>query len=62
MREILFRARTVSESEYLDDGRSAATMYRSFEAETLEQAREMLNKECGEKKRACMIKRTYVEI
>jgi hypothetical protein len=47
---------------FKDDGKSTATMYRSYEAETLEKAREMLNKECGEKKRACMIKRVYVEI
>ena len=47
---------------FKDDGKSAVTMYRSYEAETLEKAREMLNKECGEKKRACMIKHIYIEI
>jgi hypothetical protein len=47
---------------FKDDGISTGTMYRSYEAETLEKAREMLNKECGEKKRACVIKRTYIEI
>jgi hypothetical protein len=47
---------------FKDDGKSTATMYRSYEAETLEKAREMLNKECDEKKRACMIKHTYIEI
>jgi hypothetical protein len=47
---------------FKDDGKSTATMYRSYEAKTLEEAREMLNKECGEKNRACMIKHTYIEI
>jgi hypothetical protein len=47
---------------FKDDGKSTVTLYRSYEAETLEKAHEMLNKECGEKKRVCMIKRIYIEI
>lgn len=45
-----------------DDGKSAVKIYRSYEAENEEEAREKLRKECAEKKRVSQIVRTYVEI
>lgn len=47
---------------FCDDGKSTRTIYRGFEAKSEEEAREMLRKECAEKKRVCAIKRVYVEI
>jgi hypothetical protein len=46
---------------FKDAEKGSTTMYRAYEAETVEQAREMLRKECAEKNRACMIKQTYIE-